>query len=379
MTIPMTPRRSLRALALVALLAHPLAAQLPGWPPFVEARVPKAPTVASGSAGDFLVYELHVTSLEAREIKWTRVEVANADGGAVLQTVADSALWRDLARPAQGTIAFLDRPRLRGSQRAVAYLHVPLAAGVRPRALVHRLVFADSAGERTLTMAPVPVTPRAIAISPPLRGTNWFAANGPGNASGHRRTIIPLEGAPRIAQRFAIDWVQVDSTFKTYKGDPKKNESYYAEGQDALAVADGIVVATKDGIPENVPGADSRAVPITLETVGGNHVIIDLGQGAYAFYAHLRPGSLRVKVGDKVKRGQVVGSVGNSGNSTEPHLHFHIGDGTAPLASEGIPYTLSQLEVVGTCKAFGVACAFRAPATFTNVVPLENEVVRFVK
>ena len=83
----------------------------------------------------------------------------------------------------------------------------------------------------------------------------------------------------------------------------------------------------KDGIPENVPGANSRAVPITLETVGGNHVIIDIGGGHYAFYAHLKPGGIRVKLGDKVKRGQVIGLVGNTGNSTEPHLHFHISDG----------------------------------------------------
>ena len=65
-------------------------------------------------------------------------------------------------------------------------------------------------------------------------------------------------------------------------------------------------------------------VPITLETVGGNNVIMEIGDGLYAFYAHLQPGSLRVKVGDKVRRGQVLGLLGNSGNSSEPHLHFHI-------------------------------------------------------
>ena len=76
-------------------------------------------------------------------------------------------------------------------------------------------------------------------------------------------------------------------------------------------------------------------MPITSETIGGNHVVLDLGGGRFAFYAHLQPGSLKVKVGDRVTRGQIIGLVGNSGNSTEPHLHFHISNGVSPLGSEG--------------------------------------------
>jgi murein DD-endopeptidase MepM/ murein hydrolase activator NlpD len=133
----------------------------------------------------------------------------------------------------------------------------------------------------------------------------------------------------------------------------------------------------KDSIPENVPGINSRAVPITLETVGGNHVIIDIGGGYYAFYAHLKPGSLKVKLGDKVTRGQVVGLVGNSGNSTEPHLHFHISDGNSPLGSEGVPYRLDSFEIVGHCTTFNMGCQRSAPATRKGEVPLANVLLRF--
>jgi murein DD-endopeptidase MepM/ murein hydrolase activator NlpD len=136
-------------------------------------------------------------------------------------------------------------------------------------------------------------------------------------------------------------------------------------------------VAVKDSIPENVPGVTSRAVPITLETVGGNHVIIDIGGGYYAFYAHLRPGSIRVKVGDRVKRGQVVGLVGNSGNSTEPHLHFHVSDANSPLGSEGVPYRLDSFELAGSCTAFGAGCARTGPVTRHHEIPLANAIVRF--
>ena len=186
-----------------------------------------------------------------------------------------------------------------------------------------------------------------------------------------------MGGTPSIAQRFAIDWVKIDDNSRTFTGDSLKNSSYYAWGQDALAVGDGVVVETKDSIPENIPGAASRAVTITLETVGGNHVIVDLGGGRYAFYAHLQPGSLRVKLGDKVRKGQVVGLVGNSGNSTEPHLHFHLSDGNSPLGSEGIPYGLASFELVGRCKNFGSGCERSPASTRLREVPLANMLVRF--
>ena len=205
-------------------------------------------------------------------------------------------------------------------------------------------------------------------ISPPLHGGPWLAANGPANDSNHRRALLPTGGRAQIAQRFAIDWVKLGDDGKTFRGDPLKNESYLAYGAEALSVGEGVVTETKDGIPQNVPGEDSRAVPITLETVGGNHVIVDLGRGHFAFWAHLQPGSLRVKVGDHVRRGQVVGLVGNSGNSTEPHLHFHVTDASSPLGSEGVPYVFD---------AFELRAKDRVAAKRTRELPSLDETVAF--
>jgi hypothetical protein len=365
----------LSPLLLLVFLAPPLHAQLAERPLFVEARVPKAPTVASGSRGDFLVYELHVTNFEARPLTLTRVEVLDS-AGATLHSLADSALWRDLARPGvQPTLG--ERPRIGPGLRAVTFLYVELSGGRRPAALHHRLTMTDSAGSRTILTRDVPVTREPAVVGPPLKGGSWLAANGPANLSGHRRSLLPIDAMPAIAQRFAIDYVMLDSSGSTFRGDRLKNESYYAQGQDAIAVADGIVVATKDSIPENVPGPTSRAVPITLVTVGGNHVILDIGNGRYAFYAHLQPGSLRVKLGDRVRRGQTLGLVGNSGNSTEPHLHFHISDRNSPLGSEGIPYVHERLEYVGRCRGVLSGCEAITPETKSRVMPLGNEVVRF--
>jgi murein DD-endopeptidase MepM/ murein hydrolase activator NlpD len=301
-------------------------------------------------------------------------------GDATIFTLADSALTQSIARPGL-TIPPADRPKIAGGTRAVVYLWVPVDARSAPASLRNRVKVEQGTGDSTRTQelegALVSVARMGSDIGPPLRGGTWLAGNGPSARSGHRRALIPIGGVPSIAQRFAIDWVRVNDTDSTYSGDRLKNENYIAEGNDALAVANGRVVAVKDGLPENVPGVNSRAVPITLETVGGNHVIIDIGGGRYAFYAHLKPGAIRVKVGDTVKKGQVIGLVGNTGNSTEPHLHFHISDGNSPLGSEGVPYGLDSFEIVGHCRTFNIGCTRETPKTRHGEIPLESVLVRF--
>jgi hypothetical protein len=368
----------------VALVAAGTAAQSgsaqTSLPPFLELRVPKAPTVARGEGGPILVYELHVTNFMAPlTLKQVDVNEAAVDGRIGLFTLADSALLRSITRPGGG-VPVAERTKLASGARAVVFLWVPLKEST-PSSLFNRVTIevgtGDSARTQTLEGRPVPVSPEAAPIGPPLRGGPWLTANGPAADVGHRRALIPVEGTPSIAQRFAIDYVKVGEDHKTFTGDQLKNEYYHAYGSEALAVADGIVVATKDGIPENIPGPTSRAVPITLETVGGNHVILDIGGGRFAFYAHLQPGSLRVRTGERVRKGTVVGLVGNSGNSTEPHLHFHISDGNSPLGSEGVPYGHDSFEVVGRCRSLAGGCERTAPVAHRGELPLANLLVRF--
>jgi murein DD-endopeptidase MepM/ murein hydrolase activator NlpD len=343
--------------------------------------VPKPPTLATGNGASFLAYELHLTNFAAAPLTLRRIDVLRATDGQVLLTLEDTALARTLARPGVTPApAPMERARIAGGLRAVAFLWVGVDPASAPPQLRHRLTLvqgSDSAPAQMIEGGSVSVVATAVAIGPPLRGGVWYAANGPDSVSGHRRALIAAQGLPTIAQRFGIDWLKLDEAGRSFTGDRLLNESYYAEGQDAIAVADGIVAAIKDSIPENVPGVNSRAVPITLETVGGNHVILDIGGGRYAFYAHLKPGSLRVRVGDRVKRGQVVGLVGNSGNSTEPHLHFHIMDGTSPLGSEGIPYAIETFEVMGRCQRIMQECSRAAPVIRRREMPMANVMIRF--
>ena len=358
----------------------------------VDMQVPLAPTPFKAEGKTHLVYELHLTNFGSAELNLTRVELLAASGAAPLAQYEGAELTSRLSRPGLPPTN-MEKQRLGGGMRAIVFIWLTLdTPAAVPSMLRHRVTASlastpVSSGGDAAKSDPIEIkgegceiritTGAPLLISPPLRGGEWLAANGPGNSSGHRRALLPVGGAAHIAQRFAIDWVQLREDGRTFTGDKLKNENYRCYGAEALAVADGVIVAIKDGIPENIPGANSRAVPVTLETVGGNHVILDIGQGRYAFYAHLQPGSLKVKPGDRVRRGQVLGLVGNSGNSTEPHLHFHISNANSPLASEGLPYILESFEQQG--QGFGwKASATDPPGQKRSMeIPLQNAVVRF--
>jgi hypothetical protein len=325
-TAPAAATPSTDAAAPVTAASFPL-----GLP--IDLHTPLPPTPFLGGDGKtYLVYELHVTNMSARDVLLSRVDVLA--GPATLGSFEGAELNAVLSTRAGAQ----DRRTLPAGRRSVVFFFIEVAPAAVPASLRHRVTI----GELNVTGGPVAVsTQKPIAIAAPLKGDGWRAGNGPGRDSGHRRALIPVEGAARIAQRFAIDWVKAGADGRTFTGNAQDNKSYHAYVVDALAVADATVVAVKNGIPENVPGIASRAVPITLETIGGNYVVLDLGGGRFAFYAHLQPGSLRVKVGDRVRTGQVLGLVGNSGNSTEPHLHFHISNGISPLGAEGLPYAIT--------------------------------------
>jgi murein DD-endopeptidase MepM/ murein hydrolase activator NlpD len=102
-----------------------------------------------------------------------------------------------------------------------------------------------------------------------------------------------------------------------------------------------------DGIPENVPHSGKIAIDVNFMNAGGNHVVIYIGYGLYALYAHMKPGTISVKLGDRVSEGEIIGHVGNSGNSTEPHLHEHIVNQPSFLAGQGVPYEFARFEASG--------------------------------
>jgi murein DD-endopeptidase MepM/ murein hydrolase activator NlpD len=154
-----------------------------------------------------------------------------------------------------------------------------------------------------------------------------------------------------------------------------KNESWYGYGNKVLSVANATVVRILDSLPDNIPLSPDRVVPVTSETVGGNYVVLKLREGLYAFYGHLKPNSIAVKVGQKVRKGQVLGLLGNSGNSDAPHLHFHLATAPFTLAAEGLPYAYKSYTILGI-EAFDPKSKSEGNKR-TMELPLENEIIRF--
>lgn len=356
----------------------------------VDLEIPFAPTPVGAEGKTHLLYELHLTNFRAKNLELTRVEVLKDEANALpLADYKDAELVNRLKRP--GAPADLpDKRVIGGGMRAVIFLEITFnAASDVPLALRHRLFFkADnpSDGETYVEGARVIVGRNApLVVGSPLRSEGWLALNGFSNNSDHRRTIVVVGGKARIAQRFATDWTRIGADGQAFRGNPANNANWSAYGAEVLAVADGTIVDVKDGIPENDPTADKKAVPITLETVGGNYIIVDLGNGYFAFYAHLQPKSLRVKVGDKVTRGQVLALLGNSGNSDAPHLHFHITDGNSPLGAEGVPYVFESFEMQGVLPSEELLTNGKGWKPQPNApkdkrlleLPIENAVVRF--
>jgi N-acyl-D-amino-acid deacylase len=350
----------------------------------IDVSVPKPPTPFNAQGQTHLVYELHVTNLGTEECLLDRVAVFRSeDSHTPLAEYDGQTLADGVARPGMPALRGAAKLRIGAGQRAMMYVWVSLPAGARAPGMLHHRLTVKLGEPQTVVStdaARIAVSGRPPELGPPLRGSGWLAGNGPSNTSGHRRAGIAIDGTARTPQRFAIDWVQLGPNNSTFDGDPKDNTHYYAYGEEVLAVADGVVSAIKDGIPENVPGPTSRAVPITLDTIGGNYIILHLGSSAYAFYAHVQPGSIKVRVGDKVRRGQLLALVGNSGNSTEPHLHFHVGDANSPLGGEGLPYVLDAFDVEGTALLAAGKIPLKPLATPERrkmELPLQNVVVRF--
>jgi Peptidase family M23 len=340
----------------------------------VIARPLQAPVPFAGSDGRVhLVYELETTNFSSGDGILERLEILDQATEAVVAVLGRAEVATRL-QPA-GRRDTVDR--LAPSMAATLFLHVTVADAAHvPRGLAHRLtvralaappdrqLITDVAARVDIDRWTVPL------LSPPLAGDGYVAGDACCDAIRHTRAILPIDGGLRVAQRCAVDWEQLDGEGRIYRGAREDLRSYTIYGKEALAAADATVASVTDGAPEQVPGAYPTG--IDPANADGNAVVLDLGHGAYALYAHLQPGSIRVAAGQAVRRGDVLGLVGNSGNSIAPHLHFHVMDGPSPLASNGLPYVLRGFTITGVATstaAFDDAEATGEPLALRPVEP----------
>ncbi len=348
-------------------------------PARVEIETPEPPIVAVIDSQRVLIYELHITSFARTPLELRRIEVLGRPA-LPLATYRDSALVALLQTVGGMHEPAHDAARLEPGRRVVAYLWVPVPGhGAVPDTLVNRVVVssADSAAlpqDETVAEARVPVRrAEAVVLSPPLPAGIWLAGDGPSNDSPHRRALAALAGRTYIAQRFAIDWMLVGPNGDTHRDDATRNENYWGFDQPVFAVADGEVTEVVDSIPDHAP----HVLPgtVTLANIAGNHVILRIAPHRYVLYAHLERGSVRVHPGERVRRGQTIAKLGDSGQTTAPHLHIHVADGNSVLSAEGVPWVLSSYEDLGSGNTFEVNAHPDTPRERT--LPGANEVVRW--
>ncbi|HEY5856429.1 MAG TPA: M23 family metallopeptidase [Aldersonia sp.] len=329
----------------------------PEFTPIVGAVVFAPIPFAGSDDRNHLVYELSLTNYTGAPVTVTGVRVVDPDSDEPIATFDEAAVASRLkptGTPTAGTAPGAPPGYsnvLAGGQNGMLFLHVVLDPDDPiPATIAHDLdMRADAAppGFNELTerrIAESRVDERTLPVlGPPLRGTNYIAADACCDAVRHTRAVLPIDGQPYLAQRYAVDWEQADDSGHIYVGDAADPDSYLIFGDDVLAVADGTVVQSRNDLAEQTPGRYPEGLP--LADADGNNLVLDIGDGFYVNYAHMQPDSVLFGPGDTVRKGDVIGKVGNTGNSVAPHLHVHVMDGPSFLAAQGLPSLTESFTV----------------------------------
>jgi hypothetical protein len=345
-----------------------------------------------GSDGrHYAVYELLLTNASSSSADLETVEVLDAaDGTEVLklegqEMIEDQALLMLDLQPAEDA-------SLEPSESRVLLLtasfeseedvpdaldnQIEVSAPAYPGATEPSTLSYRAGGSVDLSRRTPPV------LSPPLEGEGWVATNGCCEATSiHRKALLTVNGKLFDAQRFAIDWIRVDADGQAVTGDPSEVSNWVGYGAQVMAVADGVVVASLDDLENQTPGSLPDPSTINLKNIDGNYVVVDHGDGLYSFYAHLQPGSVAVEVGDEIRAGDRLGLLGNTGNTSAPHLHFHVIRGPSPVASDGFPYVFDSFLLAGTvdinASDSAPSRAELSPVAHERELPLDNTIVDF--
>ncbi len=361
------------------------------------------PQAVTGTDGKLhLAYELLLTNAAATTVRIDRIEVLDADTQQALLALDGPALAAasNLIGGPTGDEGTTDpgaaATTIPSSATAIVWLDVT-ATAKPPAALTHHVISTilppggapktvdADLGEITVNPAP------AVVLGPPVQGGGeWYASDGCcADNTHHRRGLAPINGQLLVAQRFAIDWFLLDDQHRTWVGDPRKITNYLTYDKPAIAVADGVVVDALDGLPDTTSLPQPPPIPPITQTVG-NHVTLMIAPGVYVLYAHFKTGSLAVQRGQQVKRGDVLGHIGSSGNSSTPHLHFQVMTTGTFFPTDSPPFAFDCFQLTGQVTeriwddVIGLQptnvlpyIAAPNPGQHTNQMPLDRNVVRF--
>lgn len=349
----------------ISVLQFALCLLIPGFArergPRVEVTCPTPPIPVSVDKNTVLVYELHITNFDTVPLTLKRLEIfANEENTEPLFTLEGEKLSAAMVRvgaammmSSSGSMGTSQDTRtIDAGGRNVLFVWLQLPANREALSSVkNRMNFsstpsgADKPTETVLQDFQVSVSHDSVPVlSAPFTGGTWLAGDGPMNSSNHRRSIFAIDGHIYSPERFAIDWVKVGPNEDSLHDGTTKNDNWWGWGEPILAVADGEITEVVDEFPDNTPRV---LPPVTLDNIAGNHIILQIAQNRFVTYAHLQRGSIKVRTGSYVHRGDVLALLGNSGNTTGAHLHLQVTDRNSVLQAQGVPFLLAEFTYLG--------------------------------
>jgi len=355
----------------------------------LEVQSANQPAIIKAIGRQHIIYELRLTNWGKDSIAVTELSVYDQS---VPQRELSSSTKEEVFRKSYAPNHLLGPDKKAefslapgGSGILYQWLTVP-SAYTPSDSLIHRFEIESAIDMDSLWVSiPLRVTLEPEQIQMPIGEGVWVTVRAPSNSSGHRKSFHVHEGERRAAERFAIDWVKLNEEGYLYKNEPGSNENWFSYNEPVRSVSSGKVVHVKDGLPDQQPLALAREPKsFTLDTVPGNTIVVEMGNGKYAIYAHLKNGSIKVEVGEEVQEGDIIGRIGNSGHSLAPHLHFHIEDRATPLTGRAIPFSIKAFDLIGKLDSLPRALrgapwtpdSRRPQRLVENETPLENMVIR---
>ena len=339
-------------LALAAALASVSCAlaEDDGRPTAILVRPIHEAQVVRGDDGmDHVEYELLVVSVFSEPVTLSSVTVLDPNGKELTRIDGGA-----LAAATQTLFSKTPSPVIPASAAVSVDVDLVVPPGGAPERVTHRIAYTLEAGSQLAPIlgslevsAPEVAVNRkpALVIRPPVKGNGWLATTACCKPNVHRDERVAIDGVRiETGETFAVDWAKVKND-RIYDGDGKRIEQYYGFGEDVLAVADGVVVSVHDGMTDQTPFVSM--VPKSKSDFGGNNVMEEIAPNVFAWYAHLRQGSIAVKVGDVVKAGAPIGKLGNTGPSEGPHLHLGLLDKPDPLSGRSVPFVFDSFALVG--------------------------------
>ncbi|MCX6237244.1 MAG: M23 family metallopeptidase [Bacteroidia bacterium] len=295
-----------------------------------------------------LLYSVESLNFEKEGYKLKDFQILNAQSGNLLCSIGDTAK----------NMLMIHKPSLSTAMDLYAYpMRTP--AGYRfsvglnfdpakvPQTVKHRLVLIKDGKERIIEAAQTAVLAKQIpVIGSPFKGDAYVATNATELNPIHSTFQTSYNGISTAPERFCVDWLKLGTDGKLFHGDMKINANWYVYNQNLYAASDGEVIFMHDGDPDQIP-FEVKDEDFNLYNGTGNCVVLYTVNG-YLVYGHMIKNTVSVILGQKVTRGQFLGKVGNSGNSSAPHLHFGLHSNYPYYISEGLPYYIDSMEKTGS-------------------------------